>query len=308
MNTRVKTGLIMAIVVITMLASRLIYSGLFDLLLGSMAILGCMEISSMKNNKLKENSLEISAFFVPIFYIALQICIIFSIKLWIFVIIEISIIAILFVCSIVQKHIIQKKTASLLTKKEKSKEVYNYGLNTLLNILYPGMFFVVFILINNFEYIANIDSTTVAISYIMLFLVIAVSCFTDIKAYFVGSKLKGKKLAPKISPNKTISGAIGGLIGGTCIAIIIFFILNIIPYFSSAINYFDLAWWHFLLFGFFGSIFNQIGDLYESYLKRKYELKDTGNIFKGHGGMMDRVDGMLFNAVFILIVFLLLLI
>jgi len=52
-------------------------------------------------------------------------------------------------------------------------------------------------------------------------------------------------------------------------------------------------WWHFAIIGFLGSVFGQIGDLFESKLKRLANVKDSGNIFPGHGGMMDRVDAML---------------
>lgn len=103
---------------------------------------------------------------------------------------------------------------------------------------------------------------------------------TDIFAYFVGRSIGGPKLAPSISPNKTWSGAIGGaaaaVAAGTMIA-----------------YHYGQAGSHLLPFIILLiSIIAQGGDLFESWVKRKFGVKDSGTIIPGHGGMMDRVDGL----------------
>ena len=106
---------------------------------------------------------------------------------------------------------------------------------------------------------------------------------SDIGGFIVGKILKGPKLT-KISPNKTYSGAIGSIIF-TCIVISssLFFLTN---------NYTYIV----LLTSVLISISCQIGDLFFSFLKRKAKLKDTGSFFPGHGGVLDRIDGILFGV------------
>ena len=112
----------------------------------------------------------------------------------------------------------------------------------------------------------------------------AVVWATDIAAYFVGRSLGGPKLAPSISPGKTQSGAIGGMVGGVLagMALAAFAGLGNLPL---------LAVVAFLL-----SIVSQIGDLFESWVKRRHGVKDSGSLIPGHGGVMDRVDGLVAAA------------
>ena len=124
-----------------------------------------------------------------------------------------------------------------------------------------------------------------------LFLIILIICIsTDIGGFFFGKLLKGPRLT-KISPNKTFSGMIGGFLLS-----IIFSHLFGLNYNSQLIYninniYGDLAFFTLVLVISFVS---QIGDLIISYFKRISKIKNTGNIFPGHGGLLDRIDGMIF--------------
>jgi len=122
----------------------------------------------------------------------------------------------------------------------------------------------------------------------MFFLyVISICFFTDIGGYLFGKILGGKKLN-KISPNKTISGTIGSFI--TCILpLLIFLNLGYLDLKFSLIN---------IIFYLLVSLISQLGDLFISYLKRKAKIKDTGKILPGHGGVLDRVDGIIFAVPF----------
>lgn len=106
---------------------------------------------------------------------------------------------------------------------------------------------------------------------------------TDIGAYFCGMKLGKNKLAPHISPNKTIEGAIGGII---CAVIIATIYLLIWPMNYSLLVMLPLT----AIF----SVVGQMGDLVQSAYKRHYGVKDSGNILPGHGGILDRFDSLLF--------------
>ena len=129
----------------------------------------------------------------------------------------------------------------------------------------------------------------------------ATSMLSDTMAFLVGISVKGPKLCPKLSPKKTISGAVGGLIGGFAGAMIVFGLCNI-RFFGEKLGFsiFDrIPFYHFIIMGLMGSVFTQVGDLAASYLKRSCGIKDFSNAFPGHGGFMDRLDGLMFNSIFI---------
>ena len=142
-------------------------------------------------------------------------------------------------------------------------------------------------LINLFflSFIFSFSSFFLILSYffhlkILIFSILITCVASDIGGYVVGKIFKGKKLT-KLSPNKTISGAIGSVVFST------FFLSLIIFYLTKN---FEI---YFLVVGILTSIACQIGDLFFSYLKRKSFIKDTGSFLPGHGGILDRVDGML---------------
>tara|TARA_Y100000768_G_scaffold386125_1_gene373783 strand:- start:1459 stop:2103 length:645 start_codon:yes stop_codon:yes gene_type:complete len=109
--------------------------------------------------------------------------------------------------------------------------------------------------------------------------ILSICIFTDIGGYVFGKTLKGKKIT-SISPNKTYAGMVGSFVCSLIISIIF------IRYFNLSIN---LVFFTFLI-----SLISQSGDLFISYLKRKADIKDTGNFLPGHGGLLDRMDGMIF--------------
>lgn len=132
----------------------------------------------------------------------------------------------------------------------------------------------------------------------LLVITIAGSCLSDTFAFFVGSALKGPKLCPEISPKKTISGAIGGIIGGTTGVMAVWLIFEGVLKISV-----PYEWYLLLIAGFIGSIFTELGDLVESSLKRRAGVKDFGNLLPGHGGVMDRLDSIMFHGFFVYLFF-----
>lgn len=110
---------------------------------------------------------------------------------------------------------------------------------------------------------------------------------TDIFAFFAGRTFGGPKMAPQISPNKTWTGLGGGILASMIIGFLSAFI------FPGTVLF-------FMLVSAFLTIIEQIGDLTESKIKRLFKVKDSGTIIPGHGGILDRLDGLLFVAPFIL--------
>ena len=146
---------------------------------------------------------------------------------------------------------------------------------------------------------------------ISLALVFAVSTFTDIFAYFVGSWLGKHKLCPNISPNKTVEGAIGGIIGGMLGSLLVYLIFDFFRLFGEQFGLtfagLNLAAHQivitYVLVGFLGSIATQIGDLLASLVKRYCGIKDYSRLLGEHGGIMDRFDGIMLNSVLVSFVF-----
>jgi len=113
---------------------------------------------------------------------------------------------------------------------------------------------------------------------------------SDTFAYAFGRLFGKRKLAPRISPGKTWAGAFGGVLG-TVVAIAAFK-LTALP---------ELAWWEVAALGVPLSICGQLGDLAESLLKRGFSVKDSGNLIPGHGGVLDRLDALMFGAPLVLL-------
>ena len=167
--------------------------------------------------------------------------------------------------------------------------------------IYPLSLFMLFLPVNHSE-----------AGLLGIMLVIAVPVMTDTMAYFTGMALGKRKLCPLISPKKTVAGAVGGVIGGIIGALIVFFLFD----FSSAMSVFPNAGSMelipgnlygslglYIALGIVGGVLSELGDLAASWIKRKAGIKDFGKIFPGHGGIMDRLDSILFMLPLVYLVF-----
>lgn len=154
----------------------------------------------------------------------------------------------------------------------KNKFSFDHVGFSLLSILYLGI---------GFYYMIATRAAGVLFIFFALFLIWA----TDSGAYFIGRAIGKNKLAPHISPNKTVEGSIGGIISAILVACLFYFLTDL----AVTISFAKLMIVAILL-----SIFGQLGDLVESALKRFYNVKDSGTILPGHGGILDRVDSWLF--------------
>lgn len=131
--------------------------------------------------------------------------------------------------------------------------------------------------------------------------------FSDTFAYLVGSTMGKRKLCPSISPKKTVAGAVGGLFGSVLCAVTFFLLFDlyaVIPAgyvtFSESIAVRAVV---FVLLGVIGGVLAEIGDLVASRIKRALDIKDFGNIFPGHGGVLDRLDSIMFTLVLLFTAF-----
>ena len=184
---------------------------------------------------------------------------------------------------------------SIIAKKKMTdKNEVNVYSARVISLYYPSIFIVFMCLLNTFY--GDFPLTALVLLFV-------ISPLTDTMAYLVGmlyNKIKkgnAKKLCPKLSPKKTIAGAIGGLIGGAIGSILVLVIFK--P--NLGLSH---PWLFFIIVGVLGSMLTQMGDLFESYVKRSVGIKDMGKILPGHGGVMDRIDGMCFCAILLYFAFL----
>lgn len=272
MLKRTITGAVITAVSVGFIFLRLIDVRLFDILIYFMALTATFELTrafSGRINKFQKiAALLFTAAVIPL-------AVFFKKGLWQFYIAYAGI-----VCF------------SSMFIKDESLESMGYALVTL---VYPTLPLTLLTIIND---------TYGGLSLYVIIVIFTVASFTDVFAYLVGSMLKGKKLCPAISPNKTISGAIGGLLGGIAASVLTYVLLNAINYeFTLGISSTPLLIVFMILSGAVLSAADELGDLVESFIKRKTGIKDMGTLFPGHGGMLDRIDGLSFVTLFSFVIF-----
>lgn len=161
---------------------------------------------------------------------------------------------------------------------------------TVFPMLYPGLFYVFFMQLQN---LSGRGVPTLA-----LIMAILTSSMNDTFALFVGKACGRRKLIPGISPNKTVAGSVAGILASAVFAVAIPLAFQLIDVkVNGAEGAAQLSpIWVFAVFGIIAGVISQLGDLTASLIKRYCGIKDYGKLFPGHGGMMDRLDAILFSA------------
>ena len=176
----------------------------------------------------------------------------------------------------------------------KGKVAFDSMMSTLFPMLYPGLFFSLILTLQ--------DLDTRLVSTLALILTFFIASVNDTFALFFGLRFGKHRLSPEISPKKSVEGAFAGLVSSVLFAVLVPFVAGRIaanvPALRAQLAVSPLPpLWAFALLGLFAGGLSQIGDLVASLVKRHCGIKDFGNIFPGHGGMMDRMDGILFCGV-----------
>ncbi len=162
---------------------------------------------------------------------------------------------------------------------KENSSIYSYFINSLgINIIILFYAIIPFSLVIFISSLKNGD---------LLMLIVFTNFFNDIFAYFVGKVFGNKRFFEFISPNKTLEGFVGGLIGGILGGMLWGYFSNL----YSIVGIYQLVILIFLM-----SLFAPFGDLFASFIKRSFELKETSNIIPGHGGVLDRFDSFIFSV------------
>lgn len=302
MKKRAISSIFIMLAIVMAIASKFIVAEIFDVFIAVVGIVGALEMC----NILEKQDIKVSKFLSSMFIVVLYASVIIAIdNSWnLLLLLGVALGAFVVYDLII---FVYEWLMGLKNKVERpAGQAFNIAINSIGVMIYPALFIALFFVINHIESFTTIMIDTPWLSLILIVFIWGIAIMSDTCAYIVGCSLRGPKLCPKISPNKTWSGAIGGLIGGALMGLILYFIIknsNTLDVLLQVTNL-NLIW--FIMTGVLGSVFGQIGDIFESWLKRKANVKDSGNFIPGHGGMLDRVDALMFCLMFVGIVMLIL--
>ena len=299
MLKRTITGAVILLITVLFVALRHFSALIFDAY--ALIISYCCLYEMLKARKLSGSN----ASAVPLFFVPALACVIF--------VFESSFVKIVaYFLALALGVLIYALTEDIIILAKKRKEgtneknltVLNHSLfertkNTMQTLAYPLLPLIALFGINHLGY---------GIGFMGIILVFAVSMLTDTVAYFFGVAFGKRKFVPEVSPNKTIAGMIGGFVGGIIGATTCFCAFYFTNVFGLADYPLALSISAFAVIAVVGSFINQLGDLVESAFKRRVGIKDSSNVFPGHGGFLDRVDGQMFTAVLIYAIFLIFLV
>ncbi len=175
-------------------------------------------------------------------------------------------------------------TASVLFRKNPELEDVLMSVTPLLSVVLPGLCIIS---------LTTIEPLSVQRVYLALLVVVPVGC--DSFAYFAGKRFGKTPFCPEVSPKKTVEGAIGGMVGAMTGAMLVSIFARVLC--GPATQPLLPSWLQMVAMGLVGGAVSQGGDLFASLIKRHCGVKDFSNLFPGHGGMLDRLDSILFMSV-----------
>lgn len=170
--------------------------------------------------------------------------------------------------------------------QDRENQLLNWSL-TLSGAAYVGWTLAHFVLLRHIQYpLSGLGAFfRLEAGAAWIFVAFAITVASDTAAYFVGKRFGRTRMAPYVSPNKTWEGAVGGTVAAMLAAALAVALLGL-----------PVQWIAGLLLGLVGSAAGQVGDLAESLIKRQIGVKDSGNLIPGHGGLLDRIDSLMFTV------------
>lgn len=315
MKQRVITGAMILAVLVLVLFARNLSTYVFDAFVIVLATIGAYEMTNILAKSNMYNNKYIPLVYPILAYAVYMLCIYANVKWYMLLLIELSILILIVGLVALWGITFNKRTNNEIKTRELKIKGDTFSIfksiHTLFACVYPTFLIFGWILINNFANMSYFFSAPKQymelFSTFALIVTLVIPMFTDTFAYLTGSLFKGKKLCPKLSPNKTISGAIGGLLWGGASSVITFLIFNSIPKYSEMFAEIGVQFWQLIIIGILASVLCQLGDLLESKLKRNANVKDSGNVLPGHGGILDRIDSHILCAPFVFIALVILL-
>ncbi len=291
MKKRAISGIFIMLAIVLAIASKFLVSEIFDVFVAVIGIVGALEMC----NIMQKRNIRVSRFLCAMFIVALYFAVVIALELNAQLWQALLYMLIAFVAYALLIFVYEM----IANKEDKLGQALNVTFNSIKVMIYPSVLISLFFIINHIEAFTTVAVKTPYLSLILIVFIWGIALLSDTFAYLVGSTLRGPKLCPKISPNKSWSGAIGGVLGGVLMGVITYLLIKNIDVMNIILTgtKLNLAW--LMILGGLGSAVSQVGDIFESWLKRKAGVKDSGNFMPGHGGMLDRVDALMFCLVFV---------
>ncbi len=314
MKQRVLTGIVLFLVLLASFLGRELSVYIFDVLIALMCVMGIIEFSrlltkmGLYNNVWSALIYPFVAYLIFIIVIIQKVSFAYAVLFEILLLLIIGLVTFLIHLFFKEKSINEIKTRNLRISTVKFS--FNKAVHSLFAMLYPTVFLFSLFILNHLHEIFTIQTENAQnIGFVALIFAFIIPVFTDTFSMLFGKLIGGKKIAPvKLGPGKTWAGTIGGFLFSLPLIMCVYLILNAIPNFTLIFYDISLEFWHIIILGFVAGIACQSGDIFESWLKRKAGVKDSGEILPGHGGVLDRIDSHIFCAPIILLFFLILLI
>ena len=293
---------------------------IFDLMIGALAIFSAYEVDNLLHKMGRPTYLVSYGVYPILAYVSVLLCLHFALSFLWYVLINLCLLVLVwvlmaFVPLISQKTVYRKRIA----------DGYKYGnlrycvmksLNTCFVCVWPVLLFSFAFAINHFnsfELMANASWLSISdmqgadVGVVGLLLLFVSTMLADTFAMFSGRLIKSPKInLEKLGKGKSWSGFFGGIVGAGVGALLVFLVLSLFSNYAALFNYFEISAWKFLLIGLVCGLFNMAGDVFSSYFKRRAVVKDFSNLIPGHGGIMDRINGLVVNSfcVFAILLFL----
>lgn len=315
MKKRIYTSIAIVIVLALLFVLKIFVSDyFFDAFFAILACIACYEMSKLLSKTGLYNyqvlaiffpSLLLAANLVGVFYAGATsdfFWVLYTLLIDVGLMVVVSLLAFLVgLCR--KKAMLNEMTIRNVKNMSVRKFAFKKALNTLIAFVYPAFLFLMFIFLNHFNDmpLSKLEDISSNVSVFILITAITIPMFTDTFAMLTGSVIGGKKLCPKISPAKTVSGAVGGVLWTVLFGACVYLIFGCIESFAPFMEIFPI--WAYLIIVLIGSVIAQCGDLFESVIKRRAGVKDSGKILPGQGGILDRIDSYIFMAPYILIAF-----
>ena len=302
MKDRIITGTVLALTLLLVIWSRVLTPYIFDFFMGAFTIVAIIEVARvLEKRQIVVNTLVLGCY-PAIFFVGLAIGLANKLGyIYYFAYVLLSMVAVFilnFVLTLCMKNTTNREKERYGIYSSDVEYAFQKAMNSELVLIYPGLLGCLMFVVNHFMEFNSISAGLLGqfdiLSTFIIVLLFVITIFTDTFALIVGSFIGGKKLCPRISPKKTISGAVGGLIFATLAGMVTFYIFYLFPEFKELLAVWDIAVWQIVVISFVASMMGQIGDLAASMLKRSSRVKDYGTLLPGHGGVMDRIDGLLF--------------
>ncbi len=305
MGKRVLSGAVILILLATFLLVREVAESakfIFDVFVGFLMITGTFEVENLLK-QMDRHAFSLALGIYPLLCFSLLILsVAYNLGLIAFLLLTILalfvLILVFFACSMIAKKQTLKKMNLDNFEGKRTDYCVQKSLNTVIACIYPTFLLCFVFLINHFNAFSGV-TTNIDLGLFGLILLFVSTMFSDTFAMLVGRCIKSKKInLKKLGPGKSWSGFVGGIFGAMLGAFLVFIVFQNVGY-KEVFAENNLAFWQFLIGGFFCGVVNMCGDIVSSYIKRCAGIKDFSNFIPGHGGVMDRINGLVFNSVFI---------